>query len=229
MLNFELGVGCSQGTPNCQNNSGCDSTPDFCIKRGDTRPSLKVSVEDCDGVVDLTDENLVLEASMWFNCKLRSTISASATTIAFADNVGFGQVSVGDVVLADRPRSPEQMLVSSIDETARTIQVQRGHNSTVASEWPKGSVLRVFRFVDLPASIESVFEEVSSLDGSSSEQLVDTFMVLDWSPPHTSLPGCYFVEFRLTMLDGSSISWTKKTPLSKEGFLVRIVDSPTNS
>lgn len=229
MLNFEVGVGCTQNSQGCQGASACDSSPDFCIKRGDTRPSFKVSVEDCDGVVDLTDENLVLEASMWFKSKLKSAISSSDATISFADNIGFDQVSVGDLIILDRPRSAEQMLVLSIDETAKTIHVQRAHNSTLASDWPKGNLLRVFKFIDLPAKIESVFEEVSSLDGSTSEQLVDTFMVLDWEPSHTSLPGCYLLEYRLTMLDGSSISWTKKTPLSKEGFVVRIVDSPTNS
>lgn len=229
MLNFEVGVGCTQNLQGCKGGSTCDSTPDFCIKRGDTRPSFKVSVEDCDGVVDLTDENLVLEASMWFKSKLKLAVSSSETTLSFADNIGFDQVSVGDLIILDMPRNPEQMLVSSINESSKTIQVQRGYNSTSTSAWPKGNLLRVFRFIDLPAKIESVFEEISSLDGSTSEQLVDTFMVLDWEPPHTSLAGCYLLEFRLTMLDGSSISWTKKTPLSKEGFLVRVADSPTNS
>lgn len=227
MLNFQVGVGCSQNSPGCQG-SNCESTPDFCIKRGDTRPAFKVSVEDCDGVVDLTDENLVLEANMWFKAKLKSALVSSATVLSFADNVGFDQANVGDVILMDRPRSPERMLVTGIDESARTLTVERGYASTDAQDWAKGSSLRVFRFVDHPAQIESVFEQAESLDGTVSEELADTFLVLEWSPEHTSLTGCYWLEFRLTMMDGSSIAWTKKMPLSSEGYLVRVVNSPNS-
>ena len=227
MLNFQVGVGCGQNSSGCQG-SDCGSPPDFCIKRGDTRPSLKVSVEDCDGVVDLTDENLVLEASMWFKAKLKSALSPSETVLSFADNLGFDQVNVGDVILTDRPRSPERMLVTGINESAKTLTVERGHSSTDAQAWGRGSALRIFRIVDHPAQIESVFEQVESLDGTVSEELVDTFMVLDWQPEHTSLPGCYWIEFRLTMMDGTSIAWTKKMPLSSEGYLVRVVDSPNS-
>ena len=42
------------------------------------------------------------------------------------------------------------------------------------------------------------------------------------------MPGCYMFEFKLTMMSGSSISWVKKTPLDREGFLINIVDSPNN-
>lgn len=227
MLNFQVGVGCSQNSSGCQN-SNCESSPDFCIKRGDTRPNFRVSVEDCDGVVDLTDENLVLEANMWFKAKLKSAVSPTATVLSFADNIGFDQVNLGDVILTDRPRNPERMLVTGIDESAKTLTVERGHSSTDAQDWAKGSVLRVFRFVDRPAQIESVFEQVESLDGTTSEELADTFMVLEWEPEHTSLPGCYWIEFRLTMMEGTSIAWTKKMPLSSEGYVVRVVASPNS-
>jgi hypothetical protein len=228
MQNFEVGVGCSQGTSGCSQ-STCDSLPDFCIKRGDSRPSFKVLIQDCEGVVDLTDENLVLEASMWFKTKLKSSIEVSDDHISFADNIGFDQVSVGDVIVMDRVRSPERMLVVSIDESNKTVEVERGYDSTVVSGWPKGNVLRSFRFMDQQASIESAFEEVASVDGNSAEELVETFMVFEWTPSHTSLPGCYFFEFKLTMMDASSVSWVKKTPLDKEGFVINIVDSPNNS
>lgn len=227
MLNFQVGVGCSQNSSGC-GGSNCESSPDFCIKRGDTRPGLKVSVEDCDGVVDLTDPNLVLEANMWFKAKLKSVLVSSATVLSFADNIGFNQVNVGDVILMDRPRSPEKMLVTGIDESSKTLTVERGYSSTDIQDWAKGSSLRVFRFVDFPAQIESVFEQTESLDGTVSEELADTFMVLEWLPEHTSLPGCYWIEFRLTMMEGSSIAWTKKMPLSSEGYVVRVVDSPNS-
>lgn len=227
MRNFEVGVGCNQSTSGCSG-SDCASAPDFCIKRGDSKPSFKVSVEDCDGVVDLTDNNLVLEANMWFDAKLKVSLDPSSPHLSFADNSGFDQVMVGDVILTGRLRNPEKMLVVSIDESSKSIQVERGHQSTAADNWPKGTPLRIFRFFDQPAEIQSFFEEVEGLDGSVSEQLSDTFMVFNWSPSHTSLPGCYWLEFKLIMMEGTSILWTKKTPLSKDGFLIRIVDSPSN-
>jgi hypothetical protein len=223
---FELGVGCRKNQPSCS--GGCESTPDFCIKRGDTRPSFKVSVEDCDGVVNLSDENLVLEASMWFKTKLKSDITSSSSTISFADNVGFNQILVGDIMVVDRPRNPEKMLVLSVDESSKTVVVERAYDSTVAESWFKGNALRVFRFIDQPAEIHSVFEERESVDGSVSEELSDTFMVFNWDLSHTSMPGCYWLEFKLTMMDDESISWIKRTPISKEGFLINIVESAVN-
>lgn len=224
MLNFETGVGCSKNTPSCSGND-CESTPDFCIKRGDTKPSFKVSVEDCEGVADLTDENLVLEASMWFRSKLKSAVDSSVTALSFADNLGFDQLAVGDTIVMDRPRNPERMLVTGIDESSKTLTVDRGIDSSPDS-WPKGAPLRVFRFQDQPAEIQSFFDEAERLDGTVSEELSDTFMVFNWHAAHTSMPGCYLLEFKLIMMDGSSISWTKKTPLAREGFVISVVDSP---
>ena len=93
MLNAEIGVGCGGSADGCGGSGGCSETPDFCIKRHDTRPAFRVSVSDCDGVLDLTDENLALEASMWFDTKIKSAINQSATVISFADNIG----EMGDI------------------------------------------------------------------------------------------------------------------------------------
>lgn len=227
MKDFETGVGCGQTASGCSD-SNCESAPDFCIKRGDTMPYFKVSVEDCEGVVDLTDENLVLDASMWFKARLKSDITSSSSTVAFADGLGFDQVSVGDVLLADRVRNPEKMLVSSINEASKTITVQRGYDSTLPDNWSKGTQLLIFRFIDEPAEIQSVFEERENMDGAVVEELSDTFMVFKWTQDYTSMPGCYFLEFKLTMMEGSSVSWVKRTPLSKEGFMIRIVDSASH-
>jgi hypothetical protein len=226
MKDFEVGVGCGQSTSGCSN-SNCESAPDFCIKRGDTKPSFKVSMEDCDGVVDLTDENLLLDANMWFKARLKSSIDSSSSVISFADSVGFDQVSVGDIVLTDRTRNPEKMLVSSIDESAKTVTVQRGYESTSPDDWSKGTLLRIFKFVNEPAEIQSVFEQVENLEGTVAEELSDTFMVFNWNSPHTSMPGCYWLEFKLIMMSESSVLWVKRMPLSKEGFMIRIVDSPS--
>jgi hypothetical protein len=184
-------------------------------------------MEDCDGVVDLTDPNLVLEANMWFSAKLKSPIGASSSSFSFADNLGFDQVLVGDVIVMDRTRNPERMLVSSIDESAKTVTVQRAHGGTAAQAWPRGSGMRVFRFMNAPAIIESVYGDVTSVDGTITNELLETFLVFEWGGNTTSMPGCYWLEFKLMMLNSSSIEWSKRMPLSGEGFLVNIVDSPT--
>jgi hypothetical protein len=185
---------------------------------------------DCDGIVDLTDENLILEANMWFEAKLKSAIDNVSTSFSFADNIGFNQVLVGDIIVTDRPRDPEHMLVTAIDETNKSITVQRSYNATLSSSWPKGTILRIFRFMDAPGEIESVFEQVEKVDGSTEEELVDSFLVFNWESSHTSLAGCYFLEFKILMIaESGDISWTKRVPLSEQGFLISVIDSPTTN
>ncbi len=229
MLNADLGVGCNS-SGGCNNNTnGCSRISDFCIKRNDTKPSFKIAVSDCDGVVDLTDENLVLEASMWLESKLKANIDNSATTIQFADNIGFDQVSVGDIVIAASPRNSEKMLILSIDETAKSITVQRGYSLPPSAQpWQKGTALKIFKFLDEPAEIESVFEDVTQIDGSVQNELVETFMVFNWQNNQTNLAGCYLLEFKLIMISGlGDVVWTKRTPMSENGFLINIIDSST--
>lgn len=232
MLNAEIGVGCGPASAGCGGAGDCPAPPDLCIKRHDTRPPLKISMADCDGPVDLTEDGLVLEASMWFDAKLKSELDPSDTELRFADDIGFQSVSVGDVVSTPQSRSPEMMLVTAVDEAERKVVVARGHEGTTPQSWPKGSPLSVFRFRGLAGSIESVFEEAESLDGTVSETLADTLLVFDWSAPQTSLPGCYWLEFKIVKLvpgpGGDEVGWVKRVPLSAPGFMVRIVDSPTS-
>lgn len=228
MLNFDVGVGCGSQGSDCLG-SGCEAPPDFCIKRGDSRPSYKVSMEDCDGAVDISDENLVIDASMWFDAKLKSAVDSSSSTISFADNIGLERVAIGDVVVVLSPRSVERMLVLGVDESAKVVSVERGYGSTTPRDWPKGSGVCVFRFIDEPAEAEVVLEQFEEVDGTVSERLAESFAVFNWRPEHTSVPGCYWLEFKFTMMDGSSIAWTKRVPLSRRGFLVNIVDTPTNN
>jgi len=234
MLNFDTGVGCGSKSVGCNDSGSCPAPPDFCIKRHDTRPSFRISMSDCDGPVDLTEDGIVLEASMWFVAKLKSAITTSSTEIRFADDVGFDSVKVGDVISTSKARSPEKMLVTAIDEASKTVDVTRGHAGTSPQDWAKGTGLNVFRFADAPAAVESVVETVESVEGSTSEELTDTLLVFEWSGDQTSMPGCYWFEFKIIKLSDSSssssseVEWVKRVPLSPEGFMVNIVDSPTS-
>jgi hypothetical protein len=227
MLNAELGVGCSNSVSKCNSNV-CPKNPDFCIKKNDTMPAFRISVDDCDGVVDLTDDNLVLEASMWFEAKLKNNINDSETIVQFADGMGFDQISINDIIVAALPRNPEIMLVTGIDESSKSIIIQRGHAATTAQSLQKGTILRVFKLLNLPAHIESVFEEVTQVDGSTQNELTETFLVFNWQEGQTSLAGCYWFEFKLMMISSSGdVLWTKTMPATESGFLVNIIDSAT--
>ena len=233
---------------------GCNSSvcPDFTIKRFDTKPAFKVAVEDCDGALDLTDDTLVVEVSMWAKGKLRSAITVSDTDFRLADNIGFEQIMVGDIIVADRARLPEHMLVTAFDETNYYVQVQRGYNSTTASAWKKGQSIRIFRAMSVAGEIETQYEDILQVDGTTlDDQIVDSYVVFEWDANTTCLPGCYWLEFKLLKMTavvaamatpsftpsltpsdygcalGTGVEWVRRFPADSEGFLIQIVDSPT--
>lgn len=190
--------GCSPQPQGCPDDLGCIDgvCPDFIIRRHDTKPSFKVKIEDCDGPMDLT--GLVVEASMWAKAKLKTTIAEDDTYFALADNIGFNQIMVGDIIIMDRARLPEQMLVTAFDETNRLVQVQRGYHGTAAQRWKKGSPLRIMKFFGVTAGSELIYQDVLEIDGSTTEDvLTDSFFVYDWTGNDTCLPGCYYLEFKL--------------------------------
>lgn len=256
--------GCGSTRKGCSDKFGCPPgvCPDFTIKRHDTKPAFKVSVEDCDGIFDLTDESLVLEASMWAKAKLRTSITTTDTYFALADNIGFEQAMIGDIIIMDRVRMPEHMLVTAFDETNKLIQVQRGYNGTLPSDWKRGTSLRIFRTIDAAAEIETVFDDIIQADGTTlQDQLIESFLVFEWNENTTCLPGCYWLEFKLLKMQdatasmlqdtvsglavipsftspsltptnfgcikGAGVEWVRRFPSEGEGFLVKIVDSPT--
>ena len=111
----------------CSDNQLCY---DFIIKRHDNVPEFKVEVQDCDEPINLT--NLVAEASMWSESKLKATITDSQTTIQLADNIGYDLILVGSIIQAGLGRNFERMVVIGFDETTKTIQVLRGQNGSTA-------------------------------------------------------------------------------------------------
>lgn len=237
----------STSPPICSANAGCPDKfgcppgicPDFQIKRHDTRPSFKVSVTDEVGdPMDLT--SLVLEASMWAKAKLKKDITSIATGIELADNIGFDQILVDDIIIPDRVRSPEYMRVTGFDETNKIVNIERGYDGTAADAWKKGTGLRIFRFKNAPAATEMVVENVTQVDGTILEdQITDSYLVYEWQPTDTCVPGCFWLEFKLIkMLDdpisisvtpctlGDGVEWVRRYPVCGE-YLIKICDSPT--
>jgi hypothetical protein len=251
------GIGCTTPPSGCPNQLGCISglCPDFTIRRNDTKPPFKVKIEDCDGPLDLTE--LVVEASMWAKGKLRKSILAADTYFSLADNIGFNQIMVGDIIIMDQVRSSEKMLVTAFDEKNYYVQVERGYSGTTAQDWKKGSLLRIMKFINSSAQTEMSYQDIIEIDGTTSlNVLVDSFFVYEWGPNDTCLPGCYYLEFKLMkMLSsdlqaqddpipsfgpqglepsdygcglGVDVEWVRRFPVDSEGFYIQITDSPTS-
>lgn len=226
---------------------------DFMIKRHDTKPPMKVIVEDCDGPIDLT--GLVLEVSMWALAKLKKDIGPSDTALQFADNIGFQQCAVGDIIVMQRVRAPEQMLVVDFDEINSLVYVQRGYHGTPISSFKRGTPLRVFRVLNAPGSTEMDMEDVQQVDGTVVQnQITESRLVHEWAPTDTCLPGCYFLEFKLLKMlttpappppspspstgsytdfqmgctVGVGVDWVRRYPNNAEGYIIKIFDSPTS-
>jgi hypothetical protein len=240
---------------NCPDNLGCPPghCPDFVIRRHDTKPPFKVGIEDCDGPMDFT--NLVVEFSMWAKAKLKTAITTTSTSLSFADKIGFDQVMIGDILIFDRARSPEHMKVIGFDEDNFLVIVQRGVNGTAVSNWKKGTGIRVMKSFSSPAFSELVYQDVVQLDGTTQKNvLTDSFLVYDWRPSDTCLAGCYWAEFKLLSLLteetqpeddsdttftmtltpeqygcklGAGVEWVRRFPVSGEGYLIKVENSPT--
>lgn len=198
----------STTNPSCPDQNGCIAgvCPDFTIRRHDTKPAFKVKIEDCDGPLDLTD--LVLEATMWAKGKLKTSIDNSIDYFALADNIGFNQIMVGDIIIMDRARLPEHMLVIAFDETNRLVQVQRGYHGTTPQAWKKGEPLRIMKFMGATAQTEMLYQDVLQIDGTTqNDVLIDSFFIYEWNANDTCLPGCYYLEFKLLKMTEESVGF----------------------
>lgn len=196
-FNFNYGT-CGASQNNCLDRFGCPPgvCPDFTIRRHDTMPSLRVKVDECDGPLNI--QGLVVEVNMWAKGKLKTALTTESTYFELADGIGFDQIMIGDIVVMDRVRGPEYMLVTAFDEDNKLIQVDRGYRSTTISNWKKGTGLRIFRIMNAPGQTEVIFEDIQNIDGTVEEDvLTEAYLVYDWKPEDTCLPGCYWLEFKV--------------------------------
>jgi hypothetical protein len=159
-------------------------------------PEGAVTVTCPDGTIWIPAK-MILEVNMWANAKLKTAIDQDDTYFALADNIGFNQVMMNDIIIMDQVRLPEHMLVTGFDERNHLIRVQRGYNGTQAQAWAKGTGMKIFRVLNAPGTIELIDQDVTQPDGSTDTILTDTLLVYEWNPEDTCLPGCYWLEFKL--------------------------------
>lgn len=245
---------CYDNNQDCPDAFGCidGRCPDFVLKRHDTFPPFILSISDCDGSLDLTDT--VAEVSMWAKAKFKKKVLVDDTYFALANNIGFEQSLVGDIIVVDRVRAPEQMLVTGHDETNKLIRVQRGYNGTTVSEYKKNTSIKIFRMLNSIADIQMIEEDIEQIDGTTETELTDSQVVYNWQPNDTCLPGCYWMEIKLLKMEvsemalaaseviptfasvsfseagcdlGAGVEWVRRFPVNSS-FLIKIIDSPLN-
>jgi len=190
----------------CSDKSNCNTCPDFVIKRHDTKPDFKVSISDCDGPLDFLGENYILESNMWTKGKLRRALTETEDYFQLADNVGFNQIMINDIIMVEQTRLPEYMLVVGFDEKNHFIKVQRGYHGSLATSYKKGQPFRIFRFLNNSCTIQTILDDFEKEDSTVLEdQLVDTLFVQEWEKEHTCLPGCYWLEFKLLKMQDEEV------------------------
>lgn len=205
----------------CNNNNY-----EFLIKRNDTSPSLKYKIFDCDSSpIDLT-EDYTIEASMWSNAKLKKDINTVQQEILFANNVGFDTVWVGGNLLLKTSNSYETLTVTAVDSYNNSITVDRAQLGTAALNWKKGTVVKMIRFINSPATKELVNSTSLNMEGDEETTLAESYLIYNWLDDFdTSLPGDYLLEFKVTKINSdTSVEWTRKYPSEKEGISVKILD-----
>lgn len=216
--------GCGSCNSGCIDTLGChpDRTPDFVIRRHDTRPPFKVLVQECDGPMDI--RGLVVEVNMWALGNLKKSIEADTEYFALADNVGFSQVMLDDIIVMDRARTPEYMLVTGFDEDNNLIRVQRGYRGTTPGRWKRGAKLRIFRILNGVGQTELTYEDIREVDGTVQRGvLTQANLLYEFQPEDTCLPGCYWMEFKMLKMKDITLflpggNWVGPIYLHDDGY-----------
>ena len=153
-------------------------------------------LEDCEGALDI--RGLVVEANMWALARLKRHISDTDDYLSLADDIGFDQIMINDIIIMDRVRLPEYMLVTGFDEDDKLVRVQRGYKGTTPCKWKRGTKMRIFRVLNSQGETEIIYEDIREIDGTvKKDTITSSSLIYKWQPEDTCLPGCYWFEFKL--------------------------------
>ena len=106
------------------------------------------------------------------------------------------------------------------------MTVNRGQLGTDPLNWRKGSVVKIIKFINSPATKELVNSTSLNMQGDEETTLSESYLVYNWLDSDTALPGDYLFEFKVTKInhDTSATEWTRKYPSDQEGITVKILD-----
>ncbi len=201
---------------------GC-TTPnyDYTIKKNDTKPFIKYTIESCDDT-DLTEENLIITASMWADSNLKNKITTTDNYFELKNNYNLEAIKEEDYILIKKFNSSEYMLVESIDETK--INIQRAQLDSNAQNWSKNNEIKIIKFYEVEAEVDIEYNTSLNVNGEEETSASSQNLVYKWRDGDTSSPGVFFLEFKVSKIDGDQVLWTKKLPSHKEGISIKITN-----
>lgn len=231
-------------------------TSDFCIKRHDTMPPFKVKINDCDGPMDLTglilEVNMWARAKIKKAITYSETYIALSDNIGF-DQCKQGDIIVVDQVRA--PEQMLVMGFDEDNKFILVKRGYAGTIARNYKRGTGLRIMRVLNAPASTEMDKEDIPQVDGT--TKKDVLVESRLVYEWQPNDTCLPGCYLLEFKLLKMTavtpvavmglapsvtpsfisytedqmgcelGAGVEWVRRFPVTGEGFVIKVNDSPT--
>jgi uncharacterized membrane protein len=194
---------------------------DYTIKKNDTKPFIKYLIEKCEDI-DLSEENLIITASMWADSTLKNKLTNIDEYLELKNNYNLEAVKQGDYILIKKFNTSEHVIVSSIEETK--INIQRAQLDSTAQNWIKGNEIKIIKFYEVEAEKEIEYNTSLNVKGEEETLPSSQNLIYKWQEGDTSSSGVFFLEFKVSKVDGEETLWIKKIPSHKEGISIKITN-----
>lgn len=233
-----------------------DQCPDFVIRRHDTKPDFKFDVEDCDGPIDLTDlvceASMWVKAKLKKSITVDDTYIGLADGIGF-EQAQVGDV----IVMSRARAPEQMLVTGFDENNKLIQVQRGYNGSLVSpyAKGSALRMFRVLNSVATTEMVKEDIPQVDGT--TKNDVITRSSLVYEWLSADTCLPGCYWFEFKLLkMMDsggmmlgdgsistpisfisytpsqtgcgmGDGVQWVQRYPTNGDGFLIKIVDSPT--
>lgn len=231
--------------------------PELTLRRHDTRPSFKVEISDCDGPMDLTglilEASMWAKAKLKTSITDEDTYFGIADGIGF-NQIMVGDI----IIMDQARLPEKMLVIAFDERNKLIQVQRGYHGSPVQSwkRGTPMRIMKFIGSVAKTEMLYQDILEIDGT--TTPDVLTNSFFIYDWGPNDTCLPGCYYLEFKLLkMLDeeaeafaedaiipsftdptygpsdfgcglGIGVEWVRKFPNDTEGFLIKIVDSPSS-
>jgi hypothetical protein len=231
--------------------------PDFCIKRHDTRPPFKIKAFDCNEPMDLTDlvlEAYMWAKAKFKKPVLYSDVYFGFQDDIGFNQINQGDLIVVDQVRA--PEQMLVVGFDEVNKLVQVQRGYHGTIARNYHRATDLKIFRILNSPAITEMDRQDISQVDG--SVLTDVLVESRLVYEWQANDTCLPGCYYFEFKLIkMLEmplmsyhgglpstpisfisytsdqigcglGAGVEWIRRFPVGVEGFLIKIIDSPTN-